>query len=193
MRRVAYRYFSIGAFEKEEKWLNEMSAKGLNLIAASGMRYEFEEGGRGEYVYRLELLPYLPAHPESAAYLKFLEETGVEHIASFHRWVYLRKKAGDGPFEVYSDLDSRIAHYERIRNIATAASAAAGIGMLTELALAGIQYLAAAKTGLAEAYPYYPYLTAACIMLALMLLIQALAAPVRRARRRLLEQKRISE
>ena len=30
------------------------------------------------------------------------------------RWVYLRKKAADGPFDLFSDYESRIQHLNRI-------------------------------------------------------------------------------
>lgn len=101
-------------FEKEEKWLNEMSLKGLHLIDYKIGRYLFEEGKPGEYIYRLELLKELPSHPESKAYLKFMEETGIEHVASHIRWVFFRKKAEDGEFDLYSDYNSKINHYKRI-------------------------------------------------------------------------------
>jgi len=43
-----------------------------------------------------------------------MEESGVEAIATWYCWVYFRKKAVDGPFDIYSDIDSRITHYKRI-------------------------------------------------------------------------------
>jgi len=101
-------------FEKEEKWLNEMAAKGLNFVHYSFLRYTFEEGTPGEYIYRIELLKDMPSHPESRAYIKFMEETGVEYVDSYFRWVYFRKKAAEGPFDLYSDIDSRIKHYKRV-------------------------------------------------------------------------------
>ncbi|MBU9724223.1 MULTISPECIES: DUF2812 domain-containing protein [Bacillaceae] len=101
-------------FEKEEAWLNEMAAKGLHLVHYTFGKYVFEEGKPGEYIYRLELLDNLPFHPESKDYLRFMEDNGVKHIASIFRWVYFRKKAADGPFDIYSDHASRIAHYKRI-------------------------------------------------------------------------------
>jgi len=30
------------------------------------------------------------------------------------RWVYLRRDAAEGPFDLYTDLDSKIRHYKRI-------------------------------------------------------------------------------
>ena len=101
-------------FEKEEKWLNTMAAKGLNFVDYKFSRYTFEKGIPGEYSYRLELLPQVPSHPESLAYLEFMEEAGVESVSSYSRWVYFRKLTKDGPFDIYSDFDSKIKHYTRI-------------------------------------------------------------------------------
>lgn len=102
-------------YEKEEKWLNEMSAKGLALSDYSWCRYVFSEAPNNEYTYRIELLENPATHAESQAYIRFLEENGVECVASYMRWIYLRKKTEEGPFDIYSDLDSKIAHLKRIR------------------------------------------------------------------------------
>lgn len=117
MRHTIHKCFWAWDFEKEEKWLNEMSAKGLQLVAVGFCKYVFEEGTRGEYAYRLELLKELPSHPESVSYIRFLEETGIEYIGSLLRWAYFRKKAADGEFEIYSDIDSKIKHYKRIMTL----------------------------------------------------------------------------
>jgi hypothetical protein len=101
--------------EREEKWLNEMAAKGLALHSYSWLRYVFEETPPGEYIYRLELLKYKPTHPESMQYIKFVEETGAECVVTYWRWAYFRKKAADGTFELYTDFTSRIAHHKRLR------------------------------------------------------------------------------
>lgn len=106
-------------YEKEENWLNEMAAKGLALTDYSWCRYVFEECEQEEYIYRIELLDNPAKHPESIAYIKFLEDTGVEFVASYMRWVFLRKKASAGPFDLYSDLDSKIKYYKKIRSFWT--------------------------------------------------------------------------
>ena len=102
-------------YEKEEKWLNELAAKGLTMTDYSWCRYVLEETPPGEYVYRIELLDHLATHPESRRYIAFIEETGAECVATYLRWVYFRKKTADGPFELYSDNASRLAHYRRVR------------------------------------------------------------------------------
>ncbi|MBU3112908.1 DUF2812 domain-containing protein [Clostridium lacusfryxellense] len=101
-------------YEKEENWLNEMSAKGMSLTNYTWGRYTFTETPKNEYTYRIELLENLPTHPESIAYIKFLGETGVEFVASYMRWIFLRKKSSEGTFDVYSDIESKIKHYMRI-------------------------------------------------------------------------------
>lgn len=102
---------------KEEKWLNEMAAKGLALSDYSWCRYVFEDAPKGEYIYHIELLEHSITHPESQKYIEFLEDTGVEFVASYMRWVYFRKKAADGAFDLYTDIDTRIKHYKRIHTL----------------------------------------------------------------------------
>lgn len=109
MRKTIRKGFWVWNFDKEEKWLNEMAAKGLHLVSVGFCSYEFEEGTPGDYKICLELLKHRPGHPESAQYLRFLEETGVEHVGSFMKWVYLRKRT-DGDFAIYSDNESRVKY-----------------------------------------------------------------------------------
>lgn len=102
------------SYDKEEVWLNEMAAKGLMLVHYSWCTYLFQEGTPGEYIYRLELLENLPDHPESQRYLDFMRDAGAEPVCFWMRWVYFRKKAADGPFEIYSDASGKLAHYLRV-------------------------------------------------------------------------------
>jgi len=114
MRRTVRKWFWVWDFEKEEEWLTQMAAKGLALISVGLCRYEFEECLPGEYAVRLELLENLPIHPESERYIAFLEETGAEHVGSYLRWAYFRKKTAEGSFELFSDNESRIKYLTRI-------------------------------------------------------------------------------
>lgn len=115
MKRVIYRAF--WDYEKEEKWLNTMAEKGWGLACYTWCRYVFEESTKGEYIYRIELLKKRPSHPESQDYLHFLEETGITCITTYISWVYLRKKASEGGFNLYSDAESRMEHYKRVNRI----------------------------------------------------------------------------
>ena len=96
-----------------------MAAKGLCLISVGWCKYDFEDCDPGEYSIRLELLNQKPMHPESVKYLEFLEETGAEHIGSYMRWIYMRKKKADGEFHLFSDNESRIRHLTRIIHLLT--------------------------------------------------------------------------
>lgn len=135
-------------YENEEKWLNEMSAKGMHMDAYSWCKYTFAEGEPGKYIYRLELLENLAGSAESQAYLRFLEESGVEHVASYMRWVYLRKNAADGEFEVYTDIESKIKYFKRVNAFwVTLAMAEIAIGC-SNVAIATVNSHAVAASNL---------------------------------------------
>ena len=117
MRKVIKKFFWAWDFEKEEKWLNEMSAKGLALVGYSICTYSFEECEPGEYTHKIQLLEHRPSHPESEMYIRFMEETGAEQVASYLNWVYFRKKTAEGPFELFSDIESKMNHLILIKKV----------------------------------------------------------------------------
>jgi hypothetical protein len=104
-------------YEKEEKWLNKLSTQGLAMTSYNFCHYTFEDCIPGEYIYRIEFLKNRVNHPESIRYIRFMEENGIEHVDTYHSWVYFRKKAADGNFKIYTDYDSQIKHYQRISNL----------------------------------------------------------------------------
>lgn len=103
--------------EKEEAWINEMSAKGLHLVRYTFMRYEFEEGLPGEYIYRIQLLDGMAKSNKSMKYIQFMEDMGADCIFTYNRWVIFRKKAEEGNFELYSDMGSRISYYRNLLSL----------------------------------------------------------------------------
>lgn len=114
MRRIIKKLFFVWDFDKEEKWLNEMAAKGLCLVSVGFCKYEFEDCIPGEYRICLQLLEKSPRNPEMQKYIEFMEETGAEHVGSFTRWVYFRKKASEGNFILFSDNASRVKYLSSI-------------------------------------------------------------------------------
>ncbi len=114
MKKIIHKLFWAWEFDKEEKWLNEMAAKGLRLTSVSFCKYEFEECLPGEYSIRLELLENNIKHADSKQYIEFVEETGATYIGSVINWVYFSKKATNGAFDLYSDKQSRIKYLNRI-------------------------------------------------------------------------------
>ena len=97
--------------QKEQDWINEMSKKGWALKSFFLGFYKFEKCEPGEYIYQIDLLPDGANKKE---YYEFMEETGVEIVDRWFYWVYLSKKASEGPFELYSDKESLKEHYESI-------------------------------------------------------------------------------
>ena len=169
-------------FEKEERWLNEMSAKGLNLVRYRWGTYTFETGAPGQWIYRLELLPTDSRKPDSRQYLDFMSETAVETVATYMRWVYFRKPAADGPFEVFSDLDSRMAHYQRILTMFASVTAA-----LVPITVVNIVNVTRSGIGLAFVLPLF------VIYLALVVTLATQTIRLSRRVRELREQKQVYE
>jgi hypothetical protein len=105
--------------QKQERWLNEMAAKGQNPIPSLNWlglpSYRFEPGEPGEWIYRIEMLQKDAKKPASRDYLGFISESGVEMVRATARVAYFRKRAADGPFEIYSDTKSKIAYQRRVR------------------------------------------------------------------------------
>ena len=102
------RWWWVWEFEKEERWLNAMAQEGWVLSGVSFPKYHFVRCEPGEYTVRLEM------HGKDADYLAFMEELGAEYVGSCFQWLYFRRKAADGAFDIFSDIDSRIAHLEKI-------------------------------------------------------------------------------
>ena len=104
----------------EQNWLNDMCRNGWALKNFSLGIYTFESCHPNEYIYQVDLLPgngFSPNDPEG--YAHFMEEIGVEVVCRWFRWIILRKKAAEGPFDIYTDVDSQIQMYSRIRTMFT--------------------------------------------------------------------------
>ncbi len=106
--KTIVKWFWVWDFEKEERWLNQMAAQGWVLERVNWIRYTFRRCQPGEYTVRLEM------HPNDPEYIQFMEDTGAEFISRNFAWLYFRKRAEAGGFELFSDIDSRIGHLDRI-------------------------------------------------------------------------------
>ena len=109
--RTEHRWFWVWEFEKEERWLNEMAANGWTLVDVGYCKYVFERTEDNEYTVRLEM------HPSDENYIAFMEETGAEYIGRVMQWMYFRKRSVLGSFDIFSDLDSRLSHMNRIHKM----------------------------------------------------------------------------
>jgi len=103
---------------ENEEWLNEMAQDGHAMDDFSlGLFkdvYSFEKCEPGEYIFRVMMLDNFAKHTKSIRYLRFLRESGVEHVGSNGNVVYLRKKADSGPFDIFTDRDSRLKYHKKM-------------------------------------------------------------------------------
>ena len=107
-KKTVYKWFWVWDFEKEEQWLNEMAMNGWVLCGVGWCRYTFERCEPGQYAIRLEM------RGADDAYIDFMAETGAVYIGRVFQWIYFCKRVEDGAFDLYSDIDSKINHLERI-------------------------------------------------------------------------------
>ena len=107
-RKTIRKWFWVWDFEKEDDWLNEMAMNGWLLDDVGFSTYHFVRCEPGEYSVHTEM------HSADESYISFMQETGAEYVGRMMMWVYFRKKVADGPFDLFSDIDSRITHLDRI-------------------------------------------------------------------------------
>lgn len=117
-RKTIRKIFWVWEFEKEEAWLNEMAMNGWLLESVGFCTYHFIACEPGAYSVRLEM------HPWDESYVQFMEETGAEYVGRMAMWMYFRKKTADGSFDLFSDVDSRIGHLNKIGKMLTLFGAA---------------------------------------------------------------------
>lgn len=99
--------------DTEQDWLMEMSNQGWAFQDFFLGVYTFKPSGPGEYIYQIDLLD--DGVGAKKDFSEFMEDSGVEVVAQWYRWVYLRKRSVDGPFEMYTDIESKIMQYERMK------------------------------------------------------------------------------
>ena len=101
--------------DKETKWLNEMSDKGYKLNNYILTVYSFDECEPGKYRYQIDLSKGMYSVEDD--YKEFMEEQGIEIVCLWGPWVILRKMNDGTDFKLYSDNDSLIEHYTKIRTV----------------------------------------------------------------------------
>lgn len=104
--------------DEEQEWLNDYAQQGWAMTRFFAGMVTFVPCQPGEYVYQIDLLPGkgLWAH-NYEDYVIFMNEMDVKILQRWGRWVYLRKRAADGPFEIYTDTASKLEMYRRIRRM----------------------------------------------------------------------------
>ena len=116
--------------DKETIWLNEMAAQGYALTNFFAGLYTFDECAPGKYTYQIDFSDNLFRVSED--YREFMKENDIEIVQMWGFWVILRKRNADGPFYLYTDIDSSIEHYTKIRNMFKGVSILMIVGFFIE-------------------------------------------------------------
>lgn len=104
-------------FDKDEEteWLNRMAQEGWAMTGFFGGFYIFDPCEKGAYLYQIDFTDRF--FSVSNDYREFMQEMGAEIVANWGFWIVLRKPASEGKFELYTDVDSQIEHYTKIRRM----------------------------------------------------------------------------
>ena len=94
-------------------WLNQLAQEGYAMTGFFAGFWRFDPCAPGEYAYQIDLSDRFIG--VSNDYLELMRDTGIEYIGKFGFWIVLRKKKSDEPFVLYSDVESKLAHYQKIR------------------------------------------------------------------------------
>ena len=105
--------------DKEEEWLNEMSRQGWAMTEFLLGLYIFTSCEPGQYIYRIDMQKEAGRTPvwrnDYQEYIELVEETGAEYVCRWGWWLIFRREAAKGEFALYTDMESQIALYRRIR------------------------------------------------------------------------------
>ncbi len=101
--------------DKETQWLNEMANLGWAMTGFFAGFYTFERCKEGKYTYQIDFGNKFFSVSED--YREFMSEANIEIISTWGFWVILRKLTSKGEFELYSDVDSQIEHYQKIKKM----------------------------------------------------------------------------
>ena len=98
--------------DKEAQWLTEMANEGWAMKHFFAGFYTFEECEKGKYQYQVDFCDKVLG--VSRNYKDFMADNDIEIVQQWGFWVILRKLSSAGEFELYSDVDSQLAHYTKV-------------------------------------------------------------------------------
>lgn len=101
--------------DRETEWLNELARQGKAMSGFFAGFYQFEDTAPGKWNYQVDFSDRFGSVTEE--YRSLMDDLHIEIVQIWGYWVILRKRATDGSFEMYTDADSKIKHYKKIRNM----------------------------------------------------------------------------
>lgn len=115
MKRKLTVHFPCYGFDpmRLEAHANAMSREGWQLEHFGLLTARYRRGAPNEYEYRTQVVR--DAGMPRLEYLASLAQLGIESVGGRAELLLLRKRADGTPFELFSDLDSRIAQQKKAR------------------------------------------------------------------------------
>lgn len=160
--------------DAETTWLNEMCAQGWAMTKFFAGFYTFEKCEPGKYIYQIDFREKFGRVADD--YRELMNDAGIEIVQCWGYWVILRKKASEGAFELYTDVESQIDHYTKIRNMFKVVT-------IIELICFVMEVMAAALGNVGFAAP------AACLILVLVFVLVNATVKINDILNRLKEEK----
>ena len=144
MSKIAFRYF-FDFTEQQEKWLNEMAARGFRLVRCGKLAYRFEQCAPDEYQYCVEFVGE-KSYSKHKDYKTFLADLGYRVIpknvnlnwsvgkarlrpwgegagmaatspGTYNKELLIVEKRNDGkPFDLHTDTEDLAARFRTLRN-----------------------------------------------------------------------------
>lgn len=114
-RKIAWRFFTIAAWDKEQAYLRREHQKGWKLERIDGLTlYHFTRCTPEDVVYQLD---YRPETAEKASYVRMFEDCGWTYIQDYAGYSYFRKPVSEmngREEEIFCDDASRLAMLRRV-------------------------------------------------------------------------------
>ncbi len=134
--KTCFKSYAAWQYQEEEDWLNKMASQGWALERTNGFVHHFRRCEPGAWIVRLDRPAFAMSSPEGQEYLAMLHDCGAEWVGGVNGWIYLRRRADQGEFSLYSDLAGQEHLLLRARSQMLLALALAFVGWLGMLTLA---------------------------------------------------------
>lgn len=139
---------------KDMKMLEQMQAEGYSLCCVNRAGfYKFELSQPEEASYSVDYLHAKPGSEEYAGYIEIFESAGWEHVCSSGDYMHWFK-APKGTTPIYTDNDSLLTKYQKMRKISVWCVVGGGLASILFFALASLFFYPAPFT------PFIVFMTA---------------------------------
>lgn len=93
-------------FDKEEEWLNKMSANGLCLWHTNGVIYRFKKCMPGEFIFQIDFDEKKSSTNED--YIVFRTSCGDKFVHQWKNKLYWKRITAEGPFESEDNVQAKL-------------------------------------------------------------------------------------